>query len=122
MNKVKFFSIALIALGFSVFGQEIELAKKAIDAEQYEKAKSILKTAINAKPDNGKLSFLLGNVYLQQSLQDSATIFFQKGLAAKENSNFNYIGLGQIDLNNGRVDAAQFNFDQAIRDIKKERY
>lgn len=120
MNKVKFFSIALIALGFSVFGQEIELAKKAIDAEQYEKAKSILKTAINAKPDNGKLSFLLGNVYLQQSLQDSATIFFQKGLAAKENSNFNYIGLGQIDLNNGRVDAAQFNFDQAIRDIKKK--
>jgi Flp pilus assembly protein TadD len=120
MNKVKFFSIALVAFGFSTYAQEIELAKKAIDAEQYEKAKSILKSALNAKPDNGKIDFLLGNVYLQQSQQDSAKIFFEKGLTTKEGASFNYIGLGQIDLNNGNATAAQFNFDQATKDIKKK--
>jgi Tfp pilus assembly protein PilF len=120
MNKVKFFSIALVAFGFSTYAQEIELAKKAIDAEQYEKAKSILKSALNAKPDNGKIDFLLGNVYLQQNQQDSAKIFFQKGLTTKEGASFNYIGLGQIDLNNGNATAAQFNFDQATKDIKKK--
>ncbi|MEO8235422.1 MAG: tetratricopeptide repeat protein [Flavobacterium sp.] len=120
MNKVKFFSIALVAFGFSTYAQEIELAKKAIDAEQYEKAKSILKSALNTKPDNGKIDFLLGNVYLQQSQQDSAKIFFQKGLTAKEGASFNYIGLGQIDLNNGNATAAQINFDQATKDIKKK--
>ncbi|WP_395057392.1 tetratricopeptide repeat protein [Flavobacterium sp.] len=120
MNKVKFFSIAIVALGFSTYAQEVELAKKAIDAEQYEKAKSILKAGIQAKPDNGKIAFLLGNVYLQQSQQDSAKMFFQKGLTAKEFANFNYIGLGQLDLNIGNVDAAQFNFDQATKDIKKK--
>lgn len=120
MNKVKVFSIALVAFGFTTYAQEVELAKKAIDAEQYEKAKSILKSAISAKPDNGKAAFLLGNVYLQQSQVDSAKIFFQKGLTAKENPGFNYIGLGQIELDNGNPAGAQFNFDQAIKDVKKK--
>ncbi len=120
MNKVKLFSIALVAIGFSASAQEVELAKKAIDAEQYEKAKSILKGAIKAKPDNGKAAFLLGNVYLQQNQADSAKIVFQKGLTAKENGGYNYIGLGQIDLDNGNAAAAQFNFDQATKDMKKK--
>ncbi len=120
MNKVKVFSIALVALGFSAFAQEIELAKKAIDGEQYEKAKSILKASVTAKPDNGKAAFLLGTVYLQQSQQDSAKVFFQKGLTAKEGANFNYIGLGQIDLNAGNTAAAEFNFEQALNGIKKK--
>lgn len=120
MNKVKIFSIAFIVFGFATYAQEVELAKKAIDAEQYEKAKSILKTALKAKPDNGKAAFLLGNVYLQQNQPDSAKVVFQKGLTAKEDASFNYIGLGQIDLDNGNATAAQFNFDQAIKDIKKK--
>ncbi|TGD57425.1 tetratricopeptide repeat protein [Flavobacterium humi] len=120
MNKVKVFSIALVALGFAAHAQEVESAKKAIDAEQYEKAKSILKSAVSAKPDNGKAAFLLGNVYLQQNQADSAKIFFQKGLTAKENPGFNYIGLGQIDLDNGNEAGAQFNFDQALKDAKKK--
>ncbi len=120
MNKVKFFSIALIAFGFSTYAQDIDSAKKAIDAEQYEKAKSILKAAIQAKPDNGKAAFLLGNVYLTQSFADSAKIYFDKGLTAKEFGSFNYIGLGQMDLDKGNVAAAQFNFDQALKDAKKK--
>jgi Flp pilus assembly protein TadD len=120
MKTVKFFSIAIVAIGFSTNAQDIEMAKKAIDAEQFEKAKTILKNVIKTKPDSGKATFLLGNIYLKQSLADSAKIFFQKGLTAKENPNLNYIGLGQIDLDNGSVDAAQVNFDQATKTIKKK--
>jgi Flp pilus assembly protein TadD len=120
MNKLKFLSLVLFSIGFSSVGQEIELAKKAIDAEQFEKAKSILKSALKVKPDNGKIAFLLGNVYLKQSFQDSAKAVFQKGLALKEFAAFNHIGLGQIDLNNGNAAAAQFNFDQSVKDTKKK--
>lgn len=120
MNKVKIFSIAFATLGFTAKAQDIEAAKKAIDAEQFEKAKIILKNAIKTKPDSGKATFLLGNVYLKQSVADSAKMFFQKGLTLKENPNFNYIGLGQIDLDNGNVDGAQFNFDQATKDARKK--
>jgi len=120
MNKVKFFSVAFLALGFTSFAQDIESAKKAIDAEQYEKAKSILKAVIKTTPDNGKAAFLLGNVYLRQNIQDSAKLVFQKGLTAKEGSVFNYIGLGQLELDNANEAAAQFNFDQATAGMKKK--
>jgi Tfp pilus assembly protein PilF len=120
MNKVKFFSVTFLAIGFSAFAQDIESAKKAIDAEQYEKAKSILKNIVKTTPDNGRASFLLGNVYLRQSIQDSAKLVFQKGLTAKEAGAFNYIGLGQIDLDNSNEQAAQFNFDQATASMKKK--
>lgn len=120
MNKVKFFSIAFLALGLNSFAQDIESAKKAMDAEQYEKAKSILKAMVAATPDNGKAAFLLGNVYLKQSISDSAKLVFQKALTAKEGGNLNYIGLGQLDLDNNNAQAAQFNFDQATANIKKK--
>ena len=58
MNKFKIFSLALVATTVAN-AQDLETAKKAIDAEQFEKAKSLLKSAIQAKPANGKAAFLL---------------------------------------------------------------
>ncbi|OWP77173.1 tetratricopeptide repeat protein [Flavobacterium oreochromis] len=120
MNKIKFFSTAFFAISASVFAQDVESAKKAIDAEQYEKAKSILKAVIKSNPENGKAAFLLGNVYLRQTYQDSAKTVFQSALTKKDGGIFNYIGLGQIDLDNVNVQAAQFNFDQATANMKKK--
>ncbi|HLF52969.1 tetratricopeptide repeat protein [Flavobacterium sp.] len=120
MNKFKTFSIALLASVTASYAQDIDQAKKAIDAEQFEKAKSMLKTIIQSKPANGKAAFLLGNVYLTQNIADSAKIYFQKGLSASEDSKFNYIGLGQMDLDNGNLAAAQANFAMATKDIKKK--
>ena len=120
MNKVKFFSVAFLAFGSSVFAQDIDAAKKAIDAEQYEKAKSILKSVIKTNPENGKAAFLLGNVYLRQTFADSAKTVFQSAVAKKEGGVFNYIGLGQLELDNGNAQAAQFNFDQATASMKKK--
>ena len=120
MNKFKTFSIALLASVTASYAQDIDQAKKAIDAEQFEKAKSMLKTIIQSKPANGKAAFLLGNVYLTQNIADSAKIYFLKGLSASEDSKFNYIGLGQMDLDNGNLAAAQANFAMATKDIKKK--
>jgi cytochrome c-type biogenesis protein CcmH/NrfG len=120
MNTVKIFSFLLLTTVTISNAQDIEQAKKAIDAEQYEKAKAMLKTIIQAKPGNGKATFYLGNIYLKQSIEDSAKIYFQKGLTGTEGAKWNYIGLGQIDLNNNNQAAAQSNFDLAIKDIKKK--
>jgi cytochrome c-type biogenesis protein CcmH/NrfG len=120
MNKFKIFSIALLASVTVSHAQDIDQAKKAIDAEQFEKAKSMLKSLIQTKPANGKAAFLLGNVYLTQNIADSAKIYFQKGLAASEASRLSYIGLGQMDLDNGNLAAAQANFALATKDIKKK--
>lgn len=120
MNKFKFFSVALLASAFASQAQDINQAKKAIDAEQFESAKSILKSIIKAKPSNGAAFFTLGNVYLTQSIEDSAKIYFQNGLSASEGAKLNNIGLGQMDLEKNDVTAAQAKFALATKDIKKK--
>ena len=120
MNKFKIFTVALLTSVTFGFGQDMDQAKKAIDAEQFEKAKSILKSIIQTKPSNGKAAFLLGNVYLTQSVVDSAKIYFQNGLAGTEGAKFNYIGLGQIELDNGNATAAQALFSLATKDMRKK--
>ena len=120
MNKVKIFSIALLTSVTLSYAQDLDQAKKTIDAEQFEKAKGILKSIIKINPDNGKATFLLGSVYLTQNIADSAKIYFQKGLSAKMDSKFNYIGLGQMALDEKNTAVADANFILATKDIKKK--
>jgi Tfp pilus assembly protein PilF len=120
MNKFKIFSIAFISATAVMQAQDIETAKKAIDAEQYEKAKTMLKSIVQSKPSDGKATFLLGNIYLKQNVEDSAKIFFQRGLSASDDARFNNIGLAQIDLDNGNIAAAQSKFDLVNKEIKKK--
>ena len=120
MNKLTTFSVAILASAFTAQAQDINQAKKAIDAEQFESAKTILKSIIKAKPSNGTAYFTLGNVYLTQSVEDSAKIYFQQGLSASDGAKLNYIGLGQIDLDKNDVTGAQAKFALASKDMKKK--
>lgn len=120
MKTIKILSFALLASTFTTQAQDLEPAKKAIDAEQFEKAKGLLKSIIQAKPSNGKANFLLGNIYLKQNIADSAAIYFQKGLTASESAKLNHIGLGQMDLDANNHSAAQAKFDMVTKDLKKK--
>lgn len=119
MNKFKIFGLALVATTFAQ-AQDLEPAKKALDAEQYEKAKSLLKSALQAKPSSGKAAFLLGTIYLKQNIADSASIYFQKGLTASDGARLNNIGLAQIDLDANNKAAAQAKFDLVMKELKKK--
>lgn len=120
MNKFKIFSLALVASASVAKAQDINQAKKAIDAEQFEKAKSLLKSIIKAKPSDGEANFVLGNVYLNQTIVDSAKIYYLNGLEAADDKNLNYIGLGQLDLDVKNTASAQANFGLATKDMKRK--
>ncbi|MBE8727143.1 tetratricopeptide repeat protein [Flavobacterium hungaricum] len=120
MNKFKIFSLALVVSATAAKAQDINQAKKAIDAEQFDKAKGLLKSIIKAKPSDGEANFVLGNVYLNQSVVDSAKIYYQNGLQASDKKNLNYIGLGQLDLDAKNSAAAQANFTLATKDMKRK--
>jgi Tfp pilus assembly protein PilF len=119
MKKFKFLGLSLLLFGMAN-AQDANEAKKAIDAEQYQKAKTILKSLISSTPDEGRNYFLLGDIYLTQSYTDSAAIYFNKGKAAKNNPEFNNIGLGALDLDSGNAAAAQAKFDAVEKDLKKK--
>ncbi|PXY44885.1 tetratricopeptide repeat protein [Flavobacterium hydrophilum] len=120
MNKFKIFSLALVASASIAKAQDIKEAKKAIDAEQFQKAKSLLKSIIKAKPSDGEANFVLGNIYLNESVVDSAKIYYLNGLEAADKKSLNYIGLGQIDLDAKNTAAAQANFGLATKDMKRK--
>jgi tetratricopeptide (TPR) repeat protein len=120
MNKFKIFSLALVASASVAKAQDINQAKKAIDAEQFEKAKSLLKSIIKAKPSDGEANFVLGNIYLNQAIVDSAKIYYLNGIEAADHKNLNYIGLGQLDLDAKNTASAQANFGLATKDMKRK--
>ena len=119
MKKFKFLGLSLLLFGMAN-AQDANEAKKAIDAEQFQKAKTTLKSLISSTPDEGRNYFLLGDIYLTQSYPDSAAIYFNKGKAAKNNPEYNTIGLGALDLEAGNAAAAQAKFDAVEKDLKKK--
>lgn len=119
MKKLKMIGLSLFIFG-AASAQDAEQAKKAIDAEQYQKAKNTLKSLIASKPEDGKNYFLLGDVYLKQKEADSAAMYFNKGKAAKDNAEYNTIGLAHLDLNNGNAAGAQAKFDEVTKGLKKK--
>jgi tetratricopeptide (TPR) repeat protein len=113
-------SLAFVMLGSAVFAQNLGDAKKAIDAEQYQKAKSNLKALIAAKPADAEPYFYLGNVYLKTDYPDSAKNTYSKGISANGEFALNYVGLGALDLESNNAGGAKGNFDKATSLAKKK--
>lgn len=119
-TKMKMFTMTLLASGFVMNAQDINQAAKAIDAEKYDAAKTMLKAIVQSNPNDGRATFLLGSEYLREEKADSAKIYFDKGLSAKNDEKLNYIGLAQIALNSNNSAAALSNFDQATHKMKRK--
>ena len=107
----------------SLQAQTVNEVEKAIDNEQFGKAKDLLQQLIKKEPDNGEYKFYLGNLYLTTGEDALAKETFTQGATSKKNMHFNYIGLGQIALNQGKPTDAATEFSKAealIRNKKKD--
>jgi tetratricopeptide (TPR) repeat protein len=115
------FTLGLVMMGGAAsFAQSLADAKKAIDAEQYQKATGMLKTLTVSQAKDGDVYFNLGNVYLAIDEVDSAKAVFTKGTVADPKNALNYVGLGHVDLYKKDAAAAKANFDKAIEIGKKD--
>jgi len=113
-SKVAVAALGLVCIGSVANAQSLDDAKKAINAEQYSKAKSILKNLTVTEPTKDADFFYLGWVYLQQDEADSAKLIFNKGLAVNPKSALNYAGLGAVAFLDKDKATATTNFNQAI--------
>lgn len=120
MNTYKIYSLISVLMMSFAQGQDINQIKKVIDAEQYEKAKVSLKTMINSDSNNGLATFLLGNIYIKQEELDSAKLYYDKGLKCKNDANFNYIGIGHLELIKKMKPIAELNFKLAMDEMGKK--
>lgn len=107
-------------MGAVAFAQSLGDARKAIDAEQYQQAKTILKKLIAEKPAEGENYFYLGNIYQNLDYPDSAKATYTKGVTAASEFPLNYVGLGSLALNARNSAQAKTNFDKALSLAKKK--
>ncbi|WP_454804444.1 tetratricopeptide repeat protein [Mucilaginibacter phyllosphaerae] len=114
ISKVSKIVLALTLVGSSVFAQSIADAKKAIDAEQFQKAESMLKNLTVTQATKDENFFYLGWVYILQEYPDSAKAVFQKGIAVNPKSALNYAGLGAAAFMDKDRNTATTNFNQAV--------
>jgi tetratricopeptide (TPR) repeat protein len=114
INKIAAAGLGLVLLGSSAFAQSLDDAKKAIDAEQYQKAKSMLKTLTTTQADKDENFFYLGWVYLKQDYIDSAKAVFTRGMNVNPKSALNYAGLGAIAHVEKDNSTATTDFNMAI--------
>lgn len=114
ISKIAVAGLGMVFAGSSVFAQSLADAKKAIDAEQYQKAKSMLKNLTVTQADKDENFFYLGWVYLKQDYVDSAKAVFNKGLAVNAKSALNLAGLGAAAHVEKDNSTAANNFNQAV--------
>ncbi len=107
-------SLGLVVMGSASFAQSLSDAKKAIDAEQYQKATTMLKALVNSQSSKGDNYYSLGEVYLRTDYVDSARAVFTKGVTADPKNSLNYIGLGEADLISNNPTSAKTNFAKAV--------
>lgn len=114
-------SLCLFFVSSTVFAQNLADAKKAIDAEQYHKGKTMLKSLISSQPTVAENYFHLGNVYLKTGDIDSAKLIFNKGVSANPASPINHVGLGAVDLALN-IPSPKAHFDKALSLTGKKDY
>ncbi|SEB02081.1 Tetratricopeptide repeat-containing protein [Pedobacter hartonius] len=115
-------SLGLVVMGSASFAQNLNDAKKAIDAEQYAKATSMLKSLVSSQAGKGENYFSLGDVYLQNDYVDSAKAVFNKGITADPKYALNYVGLGKAELAANNPTGAKADFDKALAAASKKDY
>lgn len=124
-NKLTTLSLALLVIGMSLNAQTLTEARKAIDSEQYQKGKSLLRKLTASEPTNPEVYFVLGDLYLKTRILnqrpdyiDSAKAAFAKGIEVKADNPLNFIGLGAVEL--AQKKSPRSNFDKAIALTKKK--
>lgn len=115
------FAVGLAMLGGTAsFAQSLADAKKAIDAEQYQKATGMLKALTASQAKEGDVYFNLGSVYLAVDEVDSAKAVFSQGTVADPKNALNYVGLGRVELFKNNAAGAKASFDKAVELGKKD--
>lgn len=100
-------------LGFAN-AQSVKDVQKAIDNEQFERAKSFTRSLINAAATQAQGHYFLGDIYLKTGETDSARLAFQSGISTNPKYSLNHIGIGKVLLQEGKLNEAATKMQEAI--------
>lgn len=105
---------ALTLLTGVTFAQTAEDGIRALDFDRYEYARNVFTNLTQTEPTKGANYFYLGQSYLNLFKPDSALWAYNKGVQAEPNNFMNYVGLGELMLEDNKNNEAEGYFDKAL--------
>ena len=116
---MKKFLFYFLLINSAATAQTLKDAMRQNDNEQYDAASDIYKKLIAKEPASGSLYYAFGNNLLDAGQQDSALMFFNKGLQVEPGNFVNMIGVAKVKLSQGLIAEAKTMIDQALQKNSK---
>src|SRR5688572_13940899 len=108
MNMKKLSAIILMTLAsVGAYAQTLTEGLRALDFEQYEKARGIFTTLIQTEPANGDYYYYLGQAQWNLFKPEESLKAYKAGISAAPSNPMNYAGWGELLLEEGKVEEAK---------------
>lgn len=117
MKKTAFlFFSALLSL--SALAQNLQQGINDLYADRYQSARSTFEKLLASNPNNIEANYWLGQTYLDNNDVNGAKAVYEKALAASNNAPLLLVGMGQVELMQGKAAEARQRFETAINASK----
>lgn len=121
MKRVFSLIVSTVITGQLLFAQSVEEGRKYLYYERYNSAKETFEKILAQNPNNIEATYWLGQTLLEDpNVRDSslAKDVYQKALANNGNAPLLLVGMGQIELMEGKTSDARQRFETAISSTK----
>ena len=122
MKKIGLMLTSFILMVNVLFAQNIEEGKKFLNYDRFESAAKVFNDLLTANPNNIEAAYWLGQTYLRNPDNTdtmAAKALYQKTLQANPNEALIIVGMGEVELFEGKSSEARNRFETAINMTKK---
>jgi Putative Zn-dependent protease, contains TPR repeats len=115
MSKRIISFVTMMVLGSQMlFAQNVDQGKKFLYYERYKSARETFEKILAANPNNIEATYWLGQTLLEQKDSVAAKDLYQKMLSQNGNAPLILVGMGEIELREGKTNDARQRFETAI--------
>jgi tetratricopeptide (TPR) repeat protein len=115
MTKIKLGIVAAVLLMSNlVFAQSVQDGKKFLYYQRYNSAKETLEKVVAANPGDAEAQYWLGQVFIDMGQPEKAKDVYRKGLETAGSNPLLLVGMGHVELIEGKANEARQRFETAI--------
>jgi len=119
MTKIKIGIVAVILLMSNlVFAQTVQDGRNLLDYQRYASAIETLEKAVAANPSNAEAQYWLGQAFIEAKKIDQAREVYRKALEGNGSNPLLLVGMGHVELLEGKKNEARARFEYAISNSK----
>ncbi|MCS3796603.1 tetratricopeptide repeat protein [Niastella sp. OAS944] len=115
MSKRFISFVTMVVLGSNMlFAQSVEQGRKFFYYERYKSARENFEKVLASNPNNIEATYWLGQTMLEQKDSTAAKNLYSKALQSNGNAPLILVGMGEIELREGKTNDARQRFETAI--------